>query len=315
MNILVVPTIRENSIQTFLKSWISDWDMVLIIEDNENKTFDISSHNVIHYCWQDIEKDLKENSWIISRKDSGIRCYGLWKAHQLGADYIFTLDDDCLPTEKINGKFCALHLQQLKNTKKWTDSILGFRTRGMPYYNLGTLNNVVCNMGLWENVPDLDCIHALANKDNQYYFEPQFHNRIMPQNQYFPLCGMNVSFTREVIPLCYVPLSGKDSPYGRFDDIFFGIIFKKICDHLNLLISCGEPVINHCKASNYMANLAKEAPSIVRNETFWELIDNIKLTNNSPKSCIFEMGDQLKDSQDNYIAQLGVALKLWSNLF
>lgn len=312
---LVVPTIRESSINEFLEIWQSihgaTWDHIVIVEDNPNKTFDLwSATDKLHLSWEDIENDLGENSWIISRRDSAIRSYGFWKAWQLGADIIYTLDDDCFPAKGHD--FVKQHLHNLTNTSKWCESVLGYRTRGLPYHNMGTMDNVMFSMGFWEGVPDLDAIHMLTD----HLGKPQFpKTRVMPRGQYFPFCGMNFAFKREVAPLTYFPLMGRDSPYGRFDDIWFGVICKKICDHLDFAITVGEPHIHHSKASNAFVNLVKEAPGIKANETFWESVDIIGLRASTPADCMCEIGVALMENSDQYLAKIGKALTVWSGLF
>lgn len=310
MNVLVVPTIRKNSIQSFFNAWQDqkDWDAVILVEDNPKKSFDV--HVDYHYSWEDIDNELQEDAWIISRRDSAIRSYGFYKAWQIGAEYIFTLDDDCLPINEI--KFCESHISNLKNSSKWCESVLGSRTRGIPYKNLGVMNNVKFSMGLWEGIPDFDAIHMLSECSKPIVLS---ETRIMPRGQYFPFCGMNFAFTRDVTPLTYFPLMGKDSPFGRFDDIWFGIICKKICDYLNYTISCGRPYIYHSKASDAFNNLIKEAPGIKFNESFWEIIDAITLTQNTPIDCMCEIGQHLEKYEDVYLLKLGKAMQRWAQLF
>jgi hypothetical protein len=310
MNFLVIPTIRQKNIENFLESWKEnkDWDRIVLVEDNPEISFNVEVD--YHFSWKEIDEDLKENSWIISRQDSAIRSFGFYKAWELGATNIFTLDDDCLPIEGV--PFCQEHIKNLNTTTKWCESVLGFRTRGIPYENFGNLNNVKFSMGLWEGVPDFDAIHMLSNCIKDLNLT---ETRVMPQGQYFPFCGMNFAFTRDVTPLAYFPLMGKNSPFGRFDDIWFGIICKKICDHLNYSITCGKPYIYHSKASNAFNNLIKEAPGIKFNEFFWEFIDKISLKEKTPILCMKEIGENLETNENNYLNKLGKAIKIWSNLF
>jgi hypothetical protein len=137
----------------------------------------------------------------------------------------------------------------------------------------------------------------------------------MPRNQYFPFCGMNFAFTSDVTPLTYFPLMGMNSPYGRFDDIWFGIICKKVCDHLDYHIACGKPYIFHSKASDAFNNLVKEAPGIKFNENFWEIIDGIELKTRTPISCMKEIGQNLEGHENDYLKKLGQAICIWANLF
>ena len=312
MKAVVIPTNREDGIRSFLKAWDkADWDEIIIVEDGPNKSFDLGVEH--HYSWKEIGEDLREDSWIISKRDSAIRCYGFLVAYRLGADYIFSLDDDCYP--EGDQLWCHAHIQRMNQTPRWVGSVLGQRTRGMPYENSGILEDVVFNVGLWTGIPDLDSVQSLAAASNEEgHYEPPESDRIIPAGQYFPFCGMNFAFQRRATPLCYFPLMGEGSPFGRFDDIWFGVIAKKICDHLGWHISVGHPYVEHIRLSNKFNNLVKEAPGIKFNEDFWEIIDNIKLTADNPVGCMYEVSDQL-DHTSLYIPQLGLAIQTWASLF
>lgn len=307
MNVLVVPTIRKDCIDEFLDAWKSmDWK-IIVIEDNPKLTFGIN--DVECYSWQEIDEELGDKSWIISRHDCAIKCFGFWKAYKMGADYIFALDDDVFP---IDSNHIEKHIDNLEKTTRWTESVLGYRTRGIPYINKGYLSNVVLSVGLWEGTPDFDAISVLNG--NTDIILPE-HNRLIPKGQYFPQCGMNLCFRREITPMMYFPLMGDGQPYHRFDDIWCGIITKKIMDHLDLHVSVGKPFVYHTKASNVFANFSKESPGIVANEQFWETIDNIQLTENSVIGCMHEIGKSLQDSNDHYLIKLGDAIITWASLF
>jgi reversibly glycosylated polypeptide/UDP-arabinopyranose mutase len=315
MNFLVIPSIREHCLKDFMEQWkphLKDtdlWQNIIVIEDNAEKTFNLNLKH--HYSWKEIDEDLKEDGWIISRRDSAIRSYGFLMAYRLGAKYIFTLDDDCYPEPNEN---LLNHIDKIESTPAWTESILGMRTRGIPYFNLGRLKNVVANMGLWTNVPDYDSIQALYKRETEP-FQPTVTDRIIPVGQYFPLCGMNFCFKREVAVLSYFALMGENSPFRRFDDIWFGIIFKKICDHLGFLISVGHPFIHHSRASNPFTNLIKEAPGIQFNEEFWQVIDRISLKGITPQECMNEVGEALISEKNDYLQRLGNAIMVWVRYF
>lgn len=313
MKVLVVPTNREDCIKKFLDAWkdYGGWDMVIVVEDNPEPTFDIDAN--YHLSWKDIKQDLGENDWIISRKDSAIRCYGYLFAYRLGAEHVFTLDDDCYPEDDMKTNFCDDHIIRLEQMPRWRTSIPVQRTRGLPYYNFGTMKNVVMNMGFWSNVPDFDSVQMLSNQSSS--FGVPKYSQVIPSGQYVPICGMNLAFKKEIIPLCYLPLMGENQPFKRFDDIWFGIILKKICDHLNLAITCGPPIVKHIRASNVFDNLIKEAPGIKANEQFWELIDNIPISATNPRDCMEEMGIGLSEKNTGYMNRLGEAIQIWSRLF
>jgi len=307
---IVVPTIREECIKKFLKEWeFLGKDMFIVVEDNPKKSFDIK--NVKHYCWEDIDKDLGKNAWIISRRSSAIKSYGFWKAHNLSADYVITLDDDCYPFDKL---FVEAHIQKLELPiieNKWLSTISGLTPRGIPYDNITKEYETVINHGLWLGNVDLDAITQIANV--RFKKKALLEQKVIPQGKYFPMSGMNLAFKRKVIPLMYFGLQGKDWDYDRYDDIWAGIVAKKICDHLKLSVKSGQPYIHHNKASNKWINLKKEQKGYVLNEKFWKYVDDIDLRGTDIKSCFIEIASQLPD--DSYLNKLGEAMKIWMGLF
>jgi len=337
--IIVIPTIRKNSINRFLKEWKQEFlnnkkfDVnLLIIEDNPQKTFDLKQKNLIHYSWEDIEKDLGKNSWIIPRRTDCIRSYGYWKAFQKNPNMIITLDDDCYPLKK--------HFTKTKNKKKflqthwdalnkginiqenyWITTIKDLRPRGIPYkkrIKIKKYKNIILNHGLWYNVPDLDGKTQLSMERvsglNNYAI-----NQIIPKNKYYPMCGMNLAWKPEATPALFFLLMGQNENnkywgFDRFGDIWSGIIFKKIADHLGYNISSGNPIIWHDRASNANVNFEKEKSGLRINEYFWQMIDEINLTKNNFKDCYKQIAQKLP-SKNIYFIKLKKAMKLWINLF
>lgn len=315
-NILVVPTIREDRLQEFLEEWgsVGDWHNIIVVEDNPTKQFNVPG--CVHYSWAEIREELGDLAGIFSKRDSAIRSFGFWKAWDMEADFIFTLDDDCYPLPSGNDYhfFCNRHIQNMEKTPRWTELIPQMRTRGLPYFNRGKASAVMANVGLWCGVPDLDAVATLANGIPND-FQPPAQDRLIPAGQYFPWCGMNFAFRREFAVLAYFPLMGTGSPYSRFDDIWFGVIAKRVCDHLGWRVSCGRPFVRHRKASDTMTNLVKEAPGIKANEQFWEVIDKIPLSGQCPHGCMTQVGNYLVDQEDGYLKQLGDCILKWVTLF
>jgi hypothetical protein len=300
--------------------------------------------------------------WL-SRSDSGIKAWGFLKAvTEHGADVIITLDDDCMPStlaadpswytknppeeyadlkRHSRDVFVNHHLSALTRTRKWTTTIPGFVPRGLPYgtpnplqreNSLGNLP-VVLNMGIWECIPDRDSVHELTNRDSQGYYhvwKPKkdiYRNtRVMSPQQYWPMCGMNLAFRREIAPLMYFPRMGDGTPFRRFDDIWCGVIVQKCLAHLGLSASVGKPMVRHEKASDPMDNLVRESPGIRANEEFWQIVDRLELTaiEHTPLHCMYRMGtwpaqyDQL-DIKDphlrEYVPRLGVWVRQWCDAF
>lgn len=317
MKFLVIPTNRPERLCEFFRAWQGKggWDRIIVVHDSERVPFSKFMPDVPHikeYGWADIDRILGPSSWIISRKDSAIRCFGFLAAWHLGATSVLTLDDDCYPVETASHHF-GCHLRDMVSHNVWINSA-GVRTRGIPYKRCGQLVSDV-NVGLWEHNADWD---SVQDAPRSAYFKPPQYNWVVPHGQMIPMCGMNLCFTHRTIPLMYFPLMGEGQLYSRFDDIWAGTIVKKLLDHLGWYMSVGEPFVEHIRASDPVVNKVKESPGIEANEWFWEKVWNRSLSHyhhKTPVDCMAEIGLGLWSDEDDYIAKLGRALQVWSGLF
>jgi reversibly glycosylated polypeptide / UDP-arabinopyranose mutase len=310
---LVVPSHSETQLDAFLARWLPRrwWDRLVVVEDAPERTYDLPPA-VVHVAHAEIEADLGAKAWIVSRGDSAIRSYGFLLAWRLGAETIFTLDHDCYPHPGQDVR--AGHLATLHGTPRWASSVPGLRVRGLPYGNAGTLP-VHLSVGLWSNVPDLDGVCQLA-RGIPTDFAPPVGSRVLARGQYTPVCGMNLAFRREFAPLAYFGLQGQGQPFARFDDIWFGVIAKRICDRLDWNIAVGEPWVRHERASDPFVNLAKEAPGIGVHERLWRFVDGLTLTASTPAGCMRDVAAALPEfDPDPYWSRLGRAMTVWAGLF
>lgn len=317
MNTLVVPCHRADLMAEWLRAWdgpAADWDELIVVEDGPARTFDLPP-GAVHASWAEIAADAGADAAIFSRRDSAIRCYGFLLAYRRGATLIGSLDSDCFPADDRG--FFARHRTALDESPRWTPSIPEVRTRGLPYANFGRLGRVAVSMGLWSRVADLDAVTSLADLGQAALrdFRPPAGTRVMPRGQYFPFCGMNNVFRREVCPLMYYPPMGEGSPFARMDDLWAGLVWQRACDHLGYLSVVGEPHVVHQRASDPFVNLVKEAPGIPKHEWFWEAVDAVPLTGRSPQACVLELGEGLARHEDEYLARWGRSLLAWLNLF
>jgi hypothetical protein len=373
---VVVASNREDQFNEFVAAWAgkSDfpWDITILVQDGGGPRFKPEEgtepwDDIVHHDWGSITKACGREGlpgWL-SRRDSGIKCWGFLDAvFTQGADVVIALDDDCLPCdlaadpswhrkkdveykeliEAARCEFADGHLAALYRTDRWTSTIPGFRPRGLPYgtneyghmdprvrkNSLGELP-VSLNMGVWSTIPDRDAVHELTNYSPEGYYhawKPRKaiyrHTRVMSPAQYWPMCGMNIAFRREIAPLMYFPRMGEGSPFRRFDDIWCGVIAQKCLAHLGLACSVGRPIISHTKASRALDNLVKESPGIRANEEFWRAIDAIKLeaTDNTPLRCMDRIGLTLEGGADvkdeelrNYLPSLGEWIRAWVGWF
>lgn len=311
---VVVPTIRETSILKFLDAWAGELSgvPVIVVEDNPAKSFPLDRPGVVHYAWDDIERDLAGRAWIIPRRTDCVRSFGFWKAWQSGARAILTLDDDCYPH---GPGFLATHRRHLTepvHCPRWVSSGTGAKPRGMPYETRADTRACALSHGLWTSVPDLDAITRLAAGGAPPEFAPV--DQVVPPGMYFPMCGMNLAFTAELAPAMYFLLMGRDWPYDRFGDIWCGLFAKKICDHLGLAVRSGSPHVDHRSASDVWQNLEKELPGYEVNETLWLAVDEIVLTQTTVAACYRELAGRFPLA-GGYWDRLREAMRIWASLF
>lgn len=319
---IVIPTIRS---LTFLSEWGDAFGecSFVIVEDHNTKEITLPKiplKHVSHYTWKDIQNDFGDTEWIFSRKNAGIRSYGFWKAYKEGAEVIITLDDDCYPVDR---DLVSQHVKNLqtKAPESWFSTYPDRRftcTRGFPY-SVREKRPVMISHGLWTNKIDLD---GVTQRDNPDIDLPPYPSMVqfVPPGLYFPMCSMNLAFTRAATPVMYFPPMGYDPEgrawgYDRFDDIWAGIFAKKICDHLGVSVLNGSPFVEHRKASDALTNMRKEKEGVKTNELLWKIVDRVVLTQKTPALCYKELANKAKFPNESYFTKLKEAMNIWANLF
>jgi Reversibly glycosylated polypeptide len=312
--VIVVPTTRQESIARFLDAWRGEFDghHLIVVEDNPERSFELQATDLIHCSWEQIDQEFGAHAWIFPRRTDCIRSYGFYKAYQLAADMIVTLDDDCYP---CTPRFLEAHYEHLTSPARsspWVSTCKGLRPRGVPYENTSRKSRCVISHGLWTGYPDYDALTQLVSSRLDQGFEPI--NQVIPQGAYFPMCGMNLAWRPGVTPALYFLLMGKDWPFDRFGDIWCGILVKRICDHLGYAVKSGEPLVEHDRASNVWANLKKEIPAYEVNETFWQAVDSVRLTATTIAGAYRELSEKLP-LRGEYWDCMRRSMKIWCDLF
>jgi len=310
--VIVIPTIREEHFMSWFRRWETEFanQTIIVIEDSPKKSFRVPRReNVLHYSWEEIDEELKDNRWIIPRRTDCVRSFGFYKAHQMAPDMVVTLDDDCYPDHP---DFLELHWRALNETHptEWFQHFPGIRVRGMPYELERWPTSL--NIGLWSNVPDLDARTQLENAE--YRSVRAEISLAAPRGHFVPVCGMNLAFKPEIIPGFYFLLMGEGYECDRFGDIWAGIFLKKIGDHLGFQISGGRPYVWHERASDPQVNLRKERSGVVMNERLWKDVKAMELHQGSLRECYIALADQLP-AYSPYWAQVKEAMKVWAGLF
>lgn len=320
---IVVPTIREASLSRFLEEWSSEFQghRVIVIEDNPEATFTTPSW-VEHYSWTDIDRVLGPNAWIIPRRTDCVRSFGYYLAYLQPTEFVVTLDDDCYPEAGYDGGYLSEIRRALET--RWSDDRWhntlgpdGMHPRGYPYDLREKRQLTAIHHGMWSNIPDLDA--RTQSRWPEYRTTPFRSIERVATGRYFPMCGMNLAFRPEVVPLMYFLLMGKDRegrpwPFDRFGDIWCGVLAKRVLDHLGWAVSSGAPSVHHSRASNVETNLVKETPGYPVNELLWRVVSSTPLHANTPAGCYAELAEALA-MDGEYWTTVRKAMRLWASLF
>lgn len=273
---VVVPTNRPERIAQFIEAW--KWQFLnpdirwIIVEDSPYRTFKPPS-SVEHYSHREIGEQLGDKAECIPTKSGGCRDFGFWLAGKdTSIDMIVSLDDDVLPIEGVN--LLAEHWKALEtpHSLKWWPLFPGFRLRGEPYGDEKV--KTMLNLGLWHGFPDVDAYGQLCDPECEKTFgryDAVQDPRPIPVGYNAPLCGMNVAFRREVAPYYYFPRL--PDGYKRFDDIWAGLVFKRIADLHGWGVSYGLPAVWHNRASVALNNLRQEMLGYGLHEEVWKALD------------------------------------------
>jgi hypothetical protein len=331
---ICVPTIREDALRRFLHEWLPFWNAerayevrLFIHEDNPLPTFRVPPSTTlpyVHTSHADLEVALGDASWIIPKHTAACRSFPMYLAWKDGCDFIVTMDDDCYPNAGEGATFLARHVAAFTQDR-WFRTIGGDEPRGIPYTRLGSLP-VMVNHGLWTQTPDLDGPTSLMrHRDPRPVHLPRGHN-VVPPGMAFPLCAMNVCYRREVIPAAYNLLMGvTDYGFDRFDDIWSGLLLKRVLDYSGWYATSGDPVVTHYKASNPFANLRKEAGALEVHEHLWDFVLDAPLPPGldlrgayralATRVRVFPEHVSVATGLKDYFGRLADAMLVWVGLF
>ncbi len=273
---LVVPSYRETQIVEFLHAWSSQrMDArvaTYVVEDGPERSFALPRDvgQVQHLCWADAPKEMLD---CVTVRSPGCRQIGFFHAYMDGADVVITLDDDVRPTAGSNAldMFCEVLTE---GVPLWVDPLLNYRSRGYPEHNVGSVS-VSFHVGSFLTIPDVDgetqLLHAadFAERPPQYVPRPT----VVASRQLIPVNGGACAWTRELSPYVHYTVWDGDLGYRRFDDIWMGVIVKRLLDHCGLAMSYGPPYLHHIRASDPARNATLEANAKQFNENFWSQLD------------------------------------------
>jgi hypothetical protein len=335
MTTVVIASNREESMHRWLDAWRENLKdtRVILVEDSPSKSFDLNTagySSFEHYAWDDIDRDLGGNAWVIPRRTSAVKSYGFLKAK---GDITWTLDDDCFPEPTFD--WCtyvpsiAATMTYEYSEHEWINTLPAeslLFPRGYPY-EIRKNKPVKVWHGLWSNIPDLDGVTSLEYPE--FRTEPVTGLKVMPYGKMFPMCGMNLAFSPDMLPAMYFQLQGHEKtragltklPFDRFDDIWAGLFVKRVLDQLDWLAVSGGPSIRHTKESDPQMRVEKEAPGIEVHEKLWRHVAETGLKGCvSVADCYNRMGSSLEifgslNSEHKYYwYKLARAMRTWTEL-
>lgn len=259
---VVIPTIRPDSYIGFLMAWESLFEkhnVKLITVFDGDKPFVIEGTGLRWYA----DEIMDESASCLSNYVAGIRNLGFaYVAKRCPEiEYIITLDDDEVPIgDPIQDHIDALNMRV---PISWMSTASEYM-RGFPY-GVRDEAEVVLSHGVWEGVADWDAPTQLVKGSKR---EVEFFKGPIPKGIYYPMCSMNLAFKRKMLP--YIYHAPKALGVVRANDIFAGIVSKRVIDQKGWAAVTGYARVYHDRASNTFKNLVDESVEIGLYETFWK---------------------------------------------
>lgn len=245
---------------------------VIIVDDSNGKLGELPSEwRVFTYPDQrEFLEELYEEFATIFHKSSACRVFGHIVAYAQGYDFIIGLDSDCV----VPFNFVDDHLKTL-NTKVnggWINPLSGsgLYPRGFPY----SMRNwrTIANMGMWENVLDLNGLDRKPNELKRITITKHF-NAPAP----IPFSGMNFSLTRDAtFGFLFLPnFKIGDDDHRRIDDIWGGYIFQRIMRKIKAGVTYGPPVVFHDTVVIAEEDAAEEKAMYKNEDEFMKHVDEV----------------------------------------
>jgi hypothetical protein len=295
--VLVMPSIREINLDYL--SHIPESVKILVVDDS-NGRIRPNRNNMDVYTYANYKEMLGDDEALIPRKTDTCRSFGFYMAWLQGYRYIVTLDDDCLTHKGFLDEHSILgKIESLKavvsnpwyNTidnlylKDHTEPPGRYYARGYPYCHRleppepqtiqSAAGRVVCNMGMWLQVPDINGLDKIKG-DTPRSVGLKEERLTIASGTNFSLCIMNVAFLAEIVPAFYqLPMNVEvcNAHLDRFGDIWSGYILKKLADIRGDLITIGKPLVTHTKAGNTTREIQVEHFGNLLESYFYPLVD------------------------------------------
>jgi hypothetical protein len=287
--IAITTPIPSNPTKDFLEALPDNYDFI-VVDDSNGKISLPKRDNIFIYDYSDQKKILGKyyDEYKAFHKSASCRNIAHFLAYKQGYDIVIALDYDCVvPKDFIKEQTEVYDQKEITGYETKTGWINPLEnaewfTRGFPYRVRGVYENgkektiknphVVLNMGLWKNVVDINAIDKVIIRPPKQFKLKRDHTAALG---YIPLCGMNNSFLREVIPAYFFLPNFKIGNWdvSRHDDIWGGYIFQKLIEKRGDLITYGKPVVFHERESHQPRVLYYEHFMHILEPYFYELVD------------------------------------------
>ena len=189
---------------------------IIVPDDSDGNLAPAPRDNVTYFDYAAQKDYCGEHYDAMPHKSAASRNFGHYWAYKEGFDVIIALDFDC----GTRPGWLSDHLATLTTVTdhpavqgEWINSVEceGFYARGYPYEyrtpersqvtDTTASGRVVINMGVWDNILDLNGI-------DKYHTEPPYDPGLRGEQNYvalgnIPVCGMNNSFLAEITPAYY----------------------------------------------------------------------------------------------------------------
>ncbi len=245
---------------------------------------------------------------VIPERCHAENSFGLLVAYEEGADVIVELDDDVHPA---GWDVLDWHVRNLGGGGAWLvegaswyntlenlvlDPPVEAYPRGHPYdpscrtggysWRWVEVGRCAFNMGQWLEVPDLDAVTTLYHGGlrgvSRLRSVGMKRSRVVVgEGVFFAACSMNASLRAEAVPAfyqLYMNYMGLD----RFDDIWSGVLLKRVCDALGERVCLGAPLVRHLRTPrDVFRDLRRELEGLAINEWLWRAVAGVEVEGSS----------------------------------
>ena len=142
-------------------------------------------------------------------------------------------------------------------------------------------NEVMINLGLWNNCPDTDSMTHLVNKnDINVRSKNVIEHYLVDKGNYMPLNTQNIAIKGELRKIFWNIRVPKLYQYSmdRYDDIWGGLFTYKVMETFGYMASFGSPYLEHRRNyHDFLKDFRREWFSSILNIRLWDFIMNTYL--------------------------------------